>query len=54
MFPMKPSGARVVSAGTMSADNNIVVASKYGVKRKIHEVFSETTTSFKSNFRRSA
>ena len=25
MFPMKPSGARVVSTGTMSADNNIVV-----------------------------
>ena len=28
MLPMKPSGARVVSTGTMSADNSIVVASR--------------------------
>ena len=51
---MKARGALVVRTGTMSAANSIVVASKYGVKRKSHELFSETTTSLENNFRISA
>ena len=37
-FPAKPSTGRDVTTGTTSAATSMVAASRYGVRRKIHEL----------------
>ena len=53
MFPANGNAPAVVSTGTMSAARSIDPITTYGVSRKIHDVFSEITTSLIRSLRRS-
>jgi hypothetical protein len=52
--PANDSAGRVPRTGTTPAATSIVATSTKGVKRKIHEVAVEITTSFRQSFARSA